>query len=249
MKRYPHILRLLPILFSVFIFAVPAVSSSPVQALGRLEDDRLYPGTYNGTFIFTIEHTYNKPTQDMPTNYYSLRAEDAVGLMRFRANEYGVVAGVQIRFSPFRYNAVNSQFLKVPEGSQGEYHCTGNNAYAAGVGTASGGSGLSGAPPLNPTPRDFWTKPVKLDSGDPFGQVSLIGKCPGKADRNVFINAVKLDINSLPATRWIFTVTWTGYASAGGTCSTESWTTANRSITCYWAAYTGGYKRKTAPGP
>ena len=40
-----------------------------------------------------------------------------------------------------------------------------------------------------------------------------------------------------------------GAQSAGGTCKTDAWQTAKRSMSCYWAAYQGGYKRLTAPGP
>ncbi len=240
MNHYPYILKSAIILLFFSVLAASTVSGSPVQASGRLKDKTLSPGIYDGTFIFTIEHTYNKPVEGvMPTNYYSLLAKEARGSIRFRANEYGVVKGVSIRFPQFRYDVVQSQFLTVPKGSQGEYHCTGNNAYAVGKGTASGGSGQSGAPPLSPTPSDFWTKPVKLNAGAVSGRVRLIGKCPGKADNKKFIEGIKWDINSLPATPWTFKITWLGVdgSSASGTCSTDSWVTAEHSISCSWTAW------------
>lgn len=234
-----------------FILAALTVSHSPVRAESRLYDGSLAPGLYKGTFIFTIEHTYNRPAEGVPVNYYSLRADEAMGSMRFNVSEDGTVPGVNVRIPSFRYDVVSEQTVEVPEGSQGEYHCTGNAFYGAGVGTASGGSGSSGAPPLIPGNYDFFAKPVKFNAGDPWGRGSVIGKCPSVDSKILigkFIEGVKADINSLPATPWTFKVTWQGFQSAGGTCTTASWQTADHSITCYWAAYSGGYKRKTAPG-
>jgi hypothetical protein len=169
--------------------------------------------------------------------------------MRFSVNEDGAVPGISIRIPGFPYNVVYSQTVVVPEGSQGEYHCTGSSGYAAGVGSASGGSGSSGAAPLSSTPFDFYTKPIKLSPGDPWGRVSMTGKCPGGADSKKFTDGVKADFTALPASPWTFKATWQGFQSAGGTCSATSWQIPGRSFSCHWAAYSGGYKRKTAPGP
>jgi hypothetical protein len=161
-------------------------------------------------------------------------------------HEDGTVPGVKIRIPGFHYDVVSQQTVDVPEGYQGEYHCTGNSFYGAGEGTASGGSGSSGPPPL--IPGDFFSKPVKFNAGDPWGRGSMIGKCPGKVDSKKWVEGIKADINSLPSSPFTFQVTWHGVQSASGTCRTYSWETAYRSITCNWAAYSGGYKRKTAPG-
>jgi hypothetical protein len=231
-----------------FILAALTFSHSPVRAESRQYDDSLAPGVYKGTFIFTIEHTYNRPAEGVPVNYFSLRAEEVMGTIRFSVDGAGVITGNSIRIPSFNYNAVNSQTITVPEGSQGEYNCTGNSSYAAGMGTASVGSGSSGAPPLIPGNFSFYTKPIKIKPGDPWGRVSLIGKCPGKGDSKGFTEAVKGDINALPASPWVFTVNWQSLQSAGGSCSTASWQVVDHSITCSWAAYSGGYTRKTAPG-
>jgi len=233
---------------ALLILAGLTVTNSTVRAEGRRYDDSLAAGMYNGTFAFTVEHTYDAPTQEMPMNYYSLRAEEVVGTIRFRADGNGKVSGISVRVPSFNYNVVASQTVTVPKDSQGEWNCTGSSSYAAGMGTVSGGSGLMGAPPLVPASFDFYTKPVKFDPGDPWGRVSLTGKCPVKGDSKAFIEMVKWDINSLPSNPWTFKTTWQGFQSAGGTCSNGSWLTANRSISCNWAAYSGGYRRKTAPG-
>jgi hypothetical protein len=234
---------------ALLFLAALTVSPSPARAEARLQDNTLAPGLYKGTFIFTIEHTYNRPSEGVPMNYFSLKAENVMGTIRFSVDRDGSITGNSIRIPSFTYNAVNSQTITVPEGSQGEYNCTGNSSYAAGMGTASVGSGSSGAPPLIPGNVGFYTLPVKIKPGDPWGRVSLIGKCPGKGDSKGFTEAVKGDINALPASPWIFSVNWQGFQSAGGSCSTDSWNVVDHSITCNWAAYSGGYTRKTAPGP
>jgi hypothetical protein len=248
MNRSQKAIKAATFLPAFFILAALTVSNSSVKAEGRLYDDLLAPGLYNGTFIFTIEHTWNRPAENVPMNYFSLRAEGVMGTIRFNVNRDGAVSGNSIRIPSFKYDVVNSLTITVPEGSQGTYNCTGNSSYAAGMGTASVGSGSSGAPPLIPGNVSFYTKPIKINPGDPWGRVSLIGKCPGKGDSKGFIEAVKGDINGLPASPWTFIINWTGFQSAGGSCSTASWQVVHHSISCNWAAYSGGYKRKTAPG-
>lgn len=246
MNHNPFFQKAASFLLFFLIAAILAPQNSPVQAATIHFKDPLAAGTYNGTIIFTLDHTYNKSAPGVPVNYYSLRGE-GTGTIRFRAGENGTVSGMSIRISPIRYNVAGSQVMTVPPGSQGEYNCTGNSSYGAGVASASGGSGASGAPPLVPGEFDFFTKPIKLNPGDPWGRVSLTGKCPGKPDHKTFVNSIKIDLNSLPAEPWRFEVTWQGFQSAGGTCSVAAWSMGDRSFSCFWAAYSGGYKRKTAP--
>jgi hypothetical protein len=209
----------------------------------------LSTGVYNGTFIFTIEKAYNKTAQYVPVNSYSLRAEDAMGTIGFRVTEDGAIPGISIRIPAFNYTADYSQVIIVPKNSQGTYNCTGGSGHAAGVATASGGTGSTGGPPLSNTSFDFYTKSITFDPGDPWGRVSLTGKCPDKPDPKSWIEAVKVDFKAPSSTPFTFQVTSQGLQSASGTCSTDGWKTADRSISCYWAAYSNGYKRKTAPGP
>lgn len=249
MSRNPPTFKAAACLLAFLILSASTISGPPIRAADRLYDVPLSTGVYNGTFIFTIEKTYNKSTQEMPTNSYSLRAEDVMGTIRFRVTEDGTIPGISIRIPAFQYTADYSQVLIVPKNSQGTYNCTGGSGHAGGVATASGGSGSTAAPPLSGTPFDFYTKPVKFDPGDPWGRVSLTGKCPDKPDSKKYTEAVKVDFNAPRSTPFTFQVTSQGLQSASGTCSTDGWKTADRSISCYWAAYSNGYKRKTAPGP
>ena len=213
--------------FQVLFITILTLTASSLSAHAAQSPAKFKPGTYTGIFFFSFKHTFNQSSENIITNYYDLQSSNAaMGNLKFSVEKNGIIREVRVKINPFYYNVVGSLQAKTDDS------CKGYNASGVGLGTARTASGSSKPPTLSIQSSD-----IKMVSGAVLGFASPIGDCGGNPPADTFINAVRADIDSLPASPWEFTATVVHDKWAAGTCTTSSWQVADRSFDCVWQVF------------
>jgi hypothetical protein len=217
--------------FPIWFIMILSLTASGFPTPDKQNLDKFASGTYTGTFFFSFKHSFNQSSEAVEINYYDLESGygNPMGNIKFSVGKDGVIRNVRIKINPFHYNIVSTLIAKT------ELSCKGYNASGVGFGWASVSATASKPPSL--VPNTIQSPDIKLKSGGVVGFTSAIGDCGGNPPADSFINAIRYDIDSLPATPWDFTPTVIDKKWAAGTCTTWVWQTPDRSFECYWQVF------------
>lgn len=221
--KRPPLFKVLFTLGIVFFLAIPG---APAKA----SEYRFTSGDWWGTFIFSFSHIYNaaSPEEGVVYNDYSLESEKAIGSLAFTVSTDGTIAWSVVRFPRIEYYMFSRQLVSY------EVPCQGFAAVGGGVARIST---TSSGVLQRMTTDGLFTSPISIEGGLPFVEYTGVGSCNRKEVVPVLIESIQWDLASMIASPWAFQADSITDNKVSGTCSTEPWTTIDRSLECTWQAF------------
>jgi hypothetical protein len=211
----------------IVVMVVALAAGSPVRASAGLSG--IPPGDYAGVVIFTLVHSWDLRSPTFPVNNYSLII-DGKGSIRFTAHSDGSFSQLSLTVPSISYVVTGQEVF----GPDTDGPCKGFSELGGGIGSISAPPGLI---PSGTIAGELYTPAVKLNPGETWGEIQSDGDCSAQVAVGAFIEAIKYDIDSMPADRWDFTTDSRFTTKLAGTCTTELWLIAQRSMTCFWQAF------------